>query len=60
VSELLDEVMPGLSAKVFRTCYASEAVEMKLEKASVKLEDSEYVKKYVATMANLEAAKVCN
>jgi len=60
VSELLDEVMPGLSAKVFRTCYASEAVEMKLEKAPVKLEDSEYVKRYVATMANLEAARLCN
>nr|NIR87959.1 hypothetical protein [Candidatus Bathyarchaeota archaeon] len=60
VSELLDEVMIGLSAKVFRTCYASEAVQTKLEKASVKLEDPEYVKKYIATMANLEAAKVCN
>jgi DNA topoisomerase-1 len=60
VSEFLDEVMIGLSAKVFRTCYASEAVETKLEKAPVKLEDSEYVKKYIATMANLEAAKVCN
>ena len=60
VSEFLDEVMIGLSAKVFRTCYASEAVETKLEKAPVKLEDPEYVKKYIATMANLEAAKVCN
>ncbi len=60
VSEFLDEVMIGISAKVFRTCYASEAAEKKLEKASVKLEDPEYVKKYIATMANLEAAKVCN
>jgi len=60
VSEFLDEVMTGLSAKVFRTYYASEAVETKLEKARVKLEDHEYVKKYIATMANLEAAKVCN
>ncbi len=60
VSEFLDEVMIGISAKVFRTCYASEAAETKLEKASVKLEDPEYVKKYIATMANLEAAKVCN
>ncbi|MFQ5759131.1 MAG: DNA topoisomerase I, partial [Candidatus Bathyarchaeia archaeon] len=33
VSEFLDEVMAGLSAKAFRTCYASEAVETKLEKA---------------------------
>lgn len=60
VSEFLDEVMAGLSAKVFRTYYASEAVETNLEKAPVKLEDPEYVKKHTATMANLEAAKVCN
>ena len=60
VSEFLAEVMTGLSAKVFRTCYASQAVETKLEKASVKLEDPEYLKKYNATMANLDAAKVCN
>jgi len=60
VSEFLDEVMTGLSAKVFRTCYASEAVETKLEKARVKLEDPEYVKKYIATISNLEAAKICN
>ena len=60
VSEFLDEVMVGLSAKVFRTCYASEAVETNLEKAPVKLEDPEYVKKHTATLANLEAAKVCN
>ena len=60
VSEFLDEVMIGLSAKAFRTCYASNAVEMKLERTHVKLEDSEYRKKYIATMANLEAAMVCN
>ncbi|MFB0501863.1 MAG: hypothetical protein ACETVP_05275, partial [Candidatus Bathyarchaeia archaeon] len=60
VSELLDEVMIGLSAKVFRTCYASEAVETKLDQTPVKREDSEYGKKYIVTMANLEAAKVCN
>jgi len=60
VSEFLDEVMTGISAKVFRTCYASKTVETKLEKSPVKLGDSEYKKKYVATMANLEAAKICN
>lgn len=60
VSEFLDEVMARLSAKVFRTCYASEAVESNLEKARVKLEDPEYVKKHAATMANLGAAKICN
>ncbi|PVX23545.1 MAG: DNA topoisomerase I [Candidatus Bathyarchaeum sp.] len=60
VSEFLDEVMTGLSAKVFRTLYASDAVKTKLDKTPVKAEAPEYVKKYVATMANLEAAKVCN
>ena len=60
VSEFLDEVMTGLSAKVFRTFYASDAVKTKLDKTPVDSEDPEYVKKYVAKMANLEAAKVCN
>jgi DNA topoisomerase-1 len=60
VSEFLDEVISGLSAKVFRTYYASEAVEKKLESTSVRREDPDYVKKYVAALANLEAAKVCN
>jgi DNA topoisomerase-1 len=60
VSEFLDEVIIGLSAKVFRTYYASETVETKLEKTPVKPEDPEYVKKYAATIANLEAAKICN
>ena len=60
VNELLDEVMIGLSAKVFRTCYASEVVKTKLEKTPVKPEVPEYMKKYFATMANLEAAKICN
>ncbi len=60
VSEFLDEVMTGLSAKVFRTLYASDAVKTKLKKTRVDVEEPEYRKKYVATMANLEAAKVCN
>mgnify|MGYP000265217560 CR=1 FL=1 len=60
VSEFLDEVATGLSAKVFRTYYASRTVEEKLEGTPVKREDPDYLKKYVAAMANLEAAKVCN
>ena len=32
----------------------------KLNKSPVEPEEPEYVKRYVATMANLEAAKVCN
>ncbi len=60
VSEFLDEMMTGLSAKVFRTCYASNGVEMKLKRTRAKPTDPEFWKKYVATMANLEAAKICN
>ena len=60
VSGFLDEVMPGLSSKVFRTHYASTAVESKLRKTKIDTKRPDYVKKHVATMANLEAAKVCN
>jgi DNA topoisomerase I len=60
VSEFLDEIMEGISAKVFRTCYATEAVESKLKEIEVDPEAPEYVKKHVATLANLEAAVTCN
>jgi len=60
VSDFLDEVMTGLSAKVFRTHYATSAVETKLNRTRVDPDAPEYVKKHAATMANLEAAKVCN
>ena len=60
VSHFLDEVMTGLSAKVFRTHYATTAVESALNRTQVAPETLEYVKKHVAIMANLEAAKVCN
>jgi DNA topoisomerase-1 len=60
VSAFLGEVLEGLSAKVFRTNYASEAAEARLQKAFVRREDPEYLKKNIATIANLEAAKVCN
>jgi DNA topoisomerase-1 len=60
VSDFLDEVMTGLSSKVFRTHYATTAVETKLNRTRVDPDAPEYVKKHAATMANLEAAKVCN
>jgi len=60
VSEFLDEVMQGITAKVFRTCYATDAVESKLEDIVVDPEAPEYVKKHYATLANLEAAVTCN
>jgi len=60
VSEFLDEVMEGITAKVFRTCHATDAVEYKLKEIDVTKDAPEYVKKHVATIANLEAAVTCN
>ncbi len=60
VNGFLSQVMPGLTAKVFRTYHASTVVENSLEKANVAIEEPVVVKKHAATMANLEAAIVCN
>ncbi|KON30784.1 hypothetical protein AC482_02980 [miscellaneous Crenarchaeota group-15 archaeon DG-45] len=60
VSVFLDEVITGLSAKVFRTYYSSEAVEKGLKENKIGRGDPDHVKRHAATMANLEAAKVCN
>lgn len=60
VSEFLDEVMEGISAKVFRTCHATEAVQSKLKSIKVPDDAPDYYKKHVATIANLEAAMACN
>jgi len=60
VSDFLKEVMEGLSAKVFRTLYATEAVKGRLALETVKPEDPDYVKRQAALRANLEAAIVCN
>jgi DNA topoisomerase-1 len=60
VNEFLSEAVSGLSAKVFRTYHASKVVGDCLKIAKVTKDDPEYVKKNAATMANLEAAIVCN
>jgi DNA topoisomerase-1 len=60
VNEFLSEVVPGLSAKVFRTYHASKVVGEYFKNAAVSKDDPEYVKKNAATMANLEAAIICN
>lgn len=60
VTDFLSEIMPGLSAKVFRTFHASNVVDESLKKAKVSKNSEEYEKRHVATMANLEAAVVCN
>lgn len=60
VSQFLDEVVPGVSAKVFRTYHASKVVDEFLNSSEVSKPDPDYEKKHVATMANLEAAIICN
>lgn len=60
VALFLSEVMPGLTAKVFRTYHASKAVRNFFANVPLGKEDPEYIKKSNATRANLEAAIVCN
>jgi len=60
VSLFIDEVAPGVSAKVFRTYHASKVVDDFLSASRVSEPDPDYEKKHVATMANLEAAIICN
>jgi DNA topoisomerase-1 len=60
VNAFLSEIVEGITAKVFRTYHASKAVRDYLDKNSANKDDSEYYKKYIATMANLQAAIVCN
>jgi DNA topoisomerase-1 len=60
INSFLSQIMPGLTAKVFRTYHASSVVKDSLEKVNVPKTESAATKKHVATMANLEAAIVCN
>ncbi len=60
VNEFLSAVVPGISAKVFRTYHSSRIVDEYLKKEKVVRTDAEDYKRYVATMANLQAAIVCN
>ncbi len=60
VNAFLSEIVEGITAKVFRTYHASKAVRDYLDKNSTNKDDPEYYKKYIAAMANLQAAIVCN
>ncbi len=60
VNQFLSEVMPGLSAKVFRTHHASEVVRNSLNSSNVLATDPEYKKWEAATTANTQAAILCN
>lgn len=60
VTAFLNETMPDLTAKVFRTFHATKMVDEYLGKAKVSASEPEFVKKHVAMEANLQAAVVCN
>ncbi len=62
VNAFLQTIMPGLTAKVFRTCIATKVVQEALSSPSIKVDKSspESQKIYVAKMANLKAAITCN
>jgi DNA topoisomerase-1 len=60
VNAYLSGVLPGLTAKVFRTHHATMAVRHTLKSAGVTAEDAEHQKWAAANMANLEAAILCN
>ena len=60
VNTFLQQIMHGLTAKVFRTCIATRVVQLQLSKAKVDKNSLEPQKIYVAKKANLEAAIRCN
>ena len=60
VAAYLSEVLPGLTAKVFRTHHATEIVRSSLQASGVKASDPEYEKRKAATLSNLQAAILCN
>ncbi len=59
VNEFFSNIVPGLTAKVFRTFHATNIVSAHLEESDTSADDPEYKKKEAATMANREAAVVC-
>ncbi len=60
VNVYLSSIVPGLSAKVFRTHHATMVVQETLKSSKTKARDPEYKKWYAASQANLAAAELCN
>lgn len=60
VNKFLGEIMPGLTAKVFRTFHATESARQMLERTKVTEKDPDFLKKHMLVLANLSAAKICN
>jgi len=60
VNEYLSGILPGLTAKVFRTHHATQAVRTSLAGSEVEASDPDYKKWGAVVQANLEAAVLCN
>ncbi len=60
VNTFFSSILPGLSAKKFRTYHATKAVEQSLAASKVRARDPEHKKWRAANLANLEAAQLCN
>lgn len=60
VNAYLNEILPGVTAKVFRTHHATQAVRESLRSSEVEASDPEYQKWGAVVQANLEAAVLCN
>ena len=59
VNAFFDEIVDGLTAKVFRTYHATTVVQNFLDESDIDSADPDFAKKEVAVMANREAAVVC-
>lgn len=60
VNDYLSSIVPGLTAKVFRTHHATAAVRRSLEEAPVGAAEPDFRKWEAVSRANLEAAVLCN
>ncbi|MDF1540162.1 MAG: hypothetical protein P1Q69_14810 [Candidatus Thorarchaeota archaeon] len=60
VNRFIGEVMPGLTAKMFRTYHASMIMREELKKSKALKIDPDFVKKEAMKRANLEVARVMN
>lgn len=60
VNDFLGTIVEDVTAKVFRTFHASNVVQNYLDESDTSAEDPDYAKKETATMANKEAAIICN
>ncbi|TFF85216.1 DNA topoisomerase I, partial [Candidatus Heimdallarchaeota archaeon] len=60
VNDFLNSIVEGLTAKVFRTYHATTSVQEYLEEDDVEANNPDFEKKEAATMANLQAAIICN